>query len=153
MKAVRDNQADRYFMRRSCAHNRTRSSTVHLKLLFPTHSAIFSPQDFSIRNSIDSASLVSLLARSGQTIALRERERERRRGTGGKYDECAWYRCFANKGLYLCVAGKREFTLYVEKVEDREVAVKHSRSPASASLWEVIKALLNWFLFPGKLFT
>lgn len=39
-------------------------------------------------------------------------------------------RCSANKGLYRSVTRKREFTLHVEKGEDREVAVKHSRTPS-----------------------
>jgi len=42
----------------------------------------------------------------------------------------ARYRRSANKGLYHSVTRKREFTLHVEKGEDREVAVKYSRSAA-----------------------
>lgn len=41
----------------------------------------------------------------------------------------ARYRRSANKGLY-SVTMKREFTLHVEKGENREVAVKHSRTPS-----------------------
>lgn len=42
----------------------------------------------------------------------------------------ARYRRPANKGLHHSVTKKREFTLHVEKGEDREVAVKHSRTPS-----------------------
>lgn len=42
----------------------------------------------------------------------------------------AQYRRSANKGLYHSVTTKREFTLHVEKGENREEAVKHSRTPS-----------------------
>lgn len=34
------------------------------------------------------------------------------------------------KGYITSVTGKREFTLRIEKEEDSEVAVKHSRTPS-----------------------
>lgn len=61
----------------------------------------------------------------------------------------------ANKGLYHSFTRKREFTLHVEK-RWRPWSSRQTQPYAErvcSSLGEVIKALLNWFLFPGKLFT